>query len=547
MMRLPKLSDVRLVVCLFGAVLLGLVWAMTLHQIAAGQQRTLEQAGHDARSFARVVEEHSVRTLEAADQALRWLRFRYLQLGERLDLAEEVRSGRIPGDIYNLYTVVDRHANVVLSSQAFTPTNLADRAHIAVHRDADHGLYISKPVRGRVSKKWSIQLTRRISAPDGALLGVVVASIDPAYFADLYREIDLGRDGSLALTGTDGVIRAGHSGASDSGGFDRSGSALFAAMLGRREGSLTARSPFDQHTRIYAFRALPRYPLFVSVGIDVDERLRAFEPARRQALRMAALASAIIVLFAAALIVLADRLVASRARALEASGAKSRFLANMSHELRTPLTGILGYAALLNSELDNPEQAAYARQIGSAGQRLLTMVTAALELAALETGSVALAPADHAPAALLARAAERHAGAAAAKGLLLDVQLEPGLPPSLRCDADKVLQLLDRLLENAVRFSPRGSIVLAASRSGEALRIDVRDQGPGVPAALHERIFAPFEQADGSSTRGADGAGLGLAIAARLAALMGARLGLASEPGQGACFTLWLPLAGAAT
>ena len=120
------------------------------------------------------------------------------------------------------------------------------------------------------------------------------------------------------------------------------------------------------------------------------------------------------------------------------------------------------------------------------------------------------------------------------------------MPPSLHCDANKVLQLLDRLLENAVRFSPRGRIVLAASRAGSPLRIDVRDQGPGVPAALHERIFAPFEQADGSSTRGADGAGLGLAIAARLAALMGARLGLASDAGQGACFTLWLPLDGAA-
>ena len=546
-MRLPKPTDIRLVVCLFGTVLLCLVWGMTLQQISAGQRAHWLQAEHDARSFARVVEEHSVRTLEAADQALQWLRFRYQQLGTGLDLPGELRDGRIPGDIYNLYTVVNQHADVVLSSKSFTPTNLADREHIRVHRDGEHGLYISQPVRGRVSKQWSIQLTRRVSAPDGAWRGVVVVSIDPAYFVSLYRDIGLGQHGSVALTGTDGVVRAGHSGSRDSGGHDRSGSALFAAMQAQREGSLTTVSEFDQHSRIYAFRKLKHYPLFVSVGIDRDERMGSFEPTRQEALRMAALASAIIVLFSAAIIALTGRLVASHAHAVQANLAKSRFLANMSHELRTPLNGILGYAALLGAELEQPEQAGYARQIDSAGQRLLTTVTAVLDLSALETGGVALAPAGQPLTALLTRAGERHARAAAAKGMMLEVQLDPALPASLYCDAGKVLQLLDRLLENAVRFSSRGQITLAASRAGASVRIDVRDQGPGVPAALRERIFEPFEQADSSSTRSADGAGLGLAIAARLAALMDARLSVESEPGRGACFSVWLPLTGAAT
>ena len=539
--------DTRTLLSLFMAVLLAGLWSITLLQLQRAHDAAITDAGRDARSMARVFDEHAIRMIEAADQAVTYLRSRYQALGKQLDIVADLQQGLNPGPLYNLFTIVDERGDTVLSSRPFKPTNLADREHIRVHMQGDSGeLYISKPVLGRVSKKWSIQMTRRINHADGHFKGVVVVSMDPYYFTRLYDEVDLGANSSITLVGSDGVVRARRVGADNTIGQDVSGSKVFGLMQGNTRGSFTERSPVDGTLRIYAFEKLANYPLYMLVGLDHDTVLADYVSRRNQALQMAAVTSALIVLSWAALVLLIGRLIGSRARAIAASEAKSRFLSNMSHELRTPLNAILGFSELLLEQLHEPEQAAYAQTIQNSGRQLLGMVEAAMELSALENDQVRLesgaVPLDQ----LLALALAPHRQRAAHKGLLLASHVAPATPLSIDCDRVRLVRVLDILLDNAIRYTSAGRVDVHVMRNGADLQIEVRDTGIGIAQAQQATIFDKFSQADDSPSRAHGGAGMGLAIARQLATLMGGSIGVASAPGHGAAFRLRLPLGGTA-
>ena len=539
--------DTRILLSLFMAVLLAGLWSITMLQLQRAHDAAITDAGREARSMARVFDEHAIRTIEAADQAVTYLRGRYQALGNRLDIVADLQQGLNPGPLYNLFTIVDERGDTVLSSRPFKPTNLADREHIRVHMQRDSGeLYISKPVLGRVSKKWSIQMTRRINHADGRFKGVVVVSMDPYYFTRLYDEVDLGDNSSITLVGSDGVVRARRVGAVNSIGQDVDGSKVFSMMQSNTRGSFTERSPVDGTLRIYAFEKLANYPLYMLVGLDRNTVLADYVSRRNQALLMAAVTSVLIVLSWAALVLLIGRLVDSRARAIAASEAKSRFLSNMSHELRTPLNGILGFSELLLEQLREPEQAAYAQTIQDSGRQLLAMVEAAMELSALENHQVRLESAAAPLDQLLALALAPHRQRAAHKGLLLASHVAPATPPSIDCDRVRLVRVLDILLDNAIRYTSAGRVDVHVMASGAELQIEVRDTGIGIAQAQQADIFDKFSQADDSPSRAHGGAGMGLAIARQLVTLMGGSIGVASAPGHGAAFRLRLPLGGTA-
>jgi len=539
--------DTRTLLSLFMAVLLAGLWSITLLQLQRAHDAAITDAGRDARSMARIFDEHAIRTIEAADQAVTYLRGRYQALGNRLDIVADLQQGLNPGPLYNLFTIVDERGNTVLSSRPFQPTNLADREHIRVHMQRDSGeLYISKPVLGRVSKRWSIQMTRRINHADGRFKGVVVVSMDPYYFTRLYDEVDLGDNSSTELVGNDGVVRARRVGAVNTIGQDIGGSKVFSLMQGKTRGSFTERSPVDGSLRFYAFEKLAGYPLYMLVGLEREAVLADYVSRRNQALLMAAVTSALIVLSWAALVLLIGRLVDSRARAIAASEAKSRFLSNMSHELRTPLNGILGFSELLLEQLREPEQAAYAQTIHDSGRQLLAMVEAAMELSALENDQVRLASAAVPLDQLLALALAPHRQRAAHKGLLLAAHVAPATPASIDCDRVRLVRVLDILLDNAIRYTSAGRVDVHVMLSGADLQIEVRDTGIGIAQAQQADIFDKFSQADDSPSRAHGGAGMGLAIARQLVTLMGGSIGVASAPGHGAAFCLRLPLGGTA-
>jgi signal transduction histidine kinase len=240
--------------------------------------------------------------------------------------------------------------------------------------------------------------------------------------------------------------------------------------------------------------------------------------------------------------------------------AKTEFLATMSHELRTPLNGIIGFSQVLDSGGLNPEQLDCVRSIQQSGDRLLKTISAVLEYSQLdrgkrprEWGNVALRP-------LVMTAVATHRAAALGKGVEFALSVSKDLPTTVRADGPALQRILDVLLSNAVKFTATGSIsveittervafpvrvpsgVLATEIDAD-LRVVVKDTGVGIAKGHRSRLFLPFVQGDGSTSRAHEGIGLGLAIAYKLARSAGGDLTVDSEGAstQGTCFRLVMP------
>ncbi len=241
-------------------------------------------------------------------------------------------------------------------------------------------------------------------------------------------------------------------------------------------------------------------------------------------------------------------LAAARDQAESASRAKSAFLAAMSHELRTPLNGVIGYAQLLQADPRlAPEQHARVRIVHQSGEHLLRMINDVLDLAKIEAGKIELRPAPFALGDFLRDLAAAHAPGAAAKGLAFALEPAPELPATVVGDPQKLRQVLDNLVGNAIKFTARGSVALRVSGSGDGaglLSFAIADTGPGLSPADQARLFQPFEQA--AARADAPGTGLGLAISRALVARMGGAITLVSEVGRGSVFSFSVALPAAA-
>jgi PAS domain S-box-containing protein len=233
-------------------------------------------------------------------------------------------------------------------------------------------------------------------------------------------------------------------------------------------------------------------------------------------------------------------LVAARDVAEDAAQAKSAFLANMSHEIRTPMNVIIGLTHLMLRDTHDPVTSDRLTKVGDAAMHLLDIINDILDLSKIDAGKLVLAQVDFSVDALLARATALVTDGARRKGLALTVD-RGDLPPALRGDALRLSQVLVNLLSNAVKFTASGSVVLrcdvlAHSGTDWTIRFAVQDTGVGISVEAQERLFTPFEQADGSTTRRFGGTGLGLSIARELAQLMDGSVGVESEFGRGSVF-----------
>ncbi|MCC7266023.1 MAG: response regulator [Caulobacteraceae bacterium] len=236
-----------------------------------------------------------------------------------------------------------------------------------------------------------------------------------------------------------------------------------------------------------------------------------------------------------------DDLAAAREAAEAANIAKSQFLATMSHEIRTPLNGVIGMTQAMEREPLPEPQRERLGVIRKGGETLLTLLNDLLDLSRIEAGRLELEDGVIDIAEIARGARDTFQALAVDKDVHLELAIAPQAEGFWSGDPTRVRQVLHNLVSNAVKFTAKGEVRIAATREGGALRIAVSDTGVGIPPEALPQLFEKFHQADASTTRKFGGSGLGLAICRELAGLMGGALTVESRLGFGSTFTFTLP------
>ena len=570
-----RAKSVTIAIIVLLSAVLALMWALAGQSISAGRQAALDRTGAEARNLAIAVEEEARRILDNIVRASELAAARIAESDGRFDLYAWGKETALPWSTIQA-TFIGADGKVASSTLEPDPKpiDLADREHFYVHlQNKFQGLFIGKPVVGRLWRQSIIPITRRVDADDGTFLGVLVFMIDPSSLTRLHKLIHLGPHDVISLVGLDDIIRAGFSGESPDGtrgiGTSVAGEPRPSAIPENGEGSYSRRGILDGVPRLFSYRRIGAHPIVVTVGLDLDTALAATRADAGAIVATAGFATALLIAFglylvhqnrlrAAHELELEDErrklratnaeLVRNKERAEAASRAKSAFLANMSHELRTPLNAIIGFSEMLvggHVGALPPKQREYVESVRESGAHLLTVINDILDLAKIEAGHFELRLIEQVRPDDLARSCIdllRENARAREIEFLVDVQ--SGLP-EIDADAARVRQILINLLDNAIKFSPvRGEVGLSVRQAGDGMvEFVVADNGPGMSRDEARTALQPFGQVEDGLTRSHNGTGLGLPLAQRLAEIHGGSLRIDSKKGAGTRVVVLLPKA----
>src|SRR3954463_5686818 len=548
----------------FCLLILGLFWATLLTYLNQVETTAADQAQRDVSNLTLAVEEQVKRTILGLDQVLLFADLEFQQLPNDADL--ERWAAHIPHltGISVRLAVADTEGNIVAPTTPGRPDgkplNIADREHFHIQLErADAGLVIGRSILGRVTGRWVIPLSRRITDHEGKLIGVIVLSLGRDYFERTFAVLDVGSGGAVTLFRDDGYILARSLALHGMHGHNTSEEPAHAELYHRLKHTAVVsgrvRSPLDGSERIASFRKVSGLPLVVGISRSVEEVLAPVRDTRQRILWLGALASLFFIALAAGLIAELNRRqhqTAQLRRAKEAADQareiKANFLATMSHELRTPLNGIIGFSNLLLETGLDELQTRYAKLVRDAGRSLHVIVNDVLDFSKLEAGKLTLDPKPLDLSPLAQSCCRFMEPMAAEKGLTLNLDLAPDFPAWVMGDEQRLRQILLNLLNNAIKFTERGSITLAVTKAagGETgpgrIRFSVVDTGMGIPQDKLGLLFERFAQVDSSKTRPFTGTGLGLAISKQLVEMMGGTIGVTSTPGAGSTFWFEVPL-----
>lgn len=587
---------------LFSTFIILFICVVAASLIIEERRAALDRAAGHAANLASAFEEQVGRVMDYVKGSVELIKYRIEKEGPAFDLYEwralvpEIAASTIQVSIVG----PDGRLRASTLTRTAKPVDLSDREYFRIHRDnPDAGLFIGRPVMGRVSNQVGIQVSKRLENPDGSFGGVVVFSLNPDFLTSLHRSIDLGKNGNMTLVGLDTIIRARFvSGekAEDGLGVGESlgESRIFKDLAEQQTGTFTGACVLGGGVRIYHWRKVQGYPLVVTVGLEKEE---ALSDADRHAFLILSISSTAILLIALIASMLAreisqrvaheialfrknaklkeanfslteqhEALLLKSAQLAEerinlqqmnaqlslaqeqsemAHKAKNAFLANMNHELRTPLNAIIGFSEIMSAKLFgdlSDRYAEYAEAIHASGDQLLGVIDQVLDFARIEAGKLEISEGRTSLSAIVDTALRSVRDQAENEQIELS-QSMPARPLSVRGDRTRLSQVLINLLSNAVKFTPSGGrvSVCAELEDSGGLCITVADSGIGMSAEEIEWAFEHFQQVDNSFSKRFAGIGLGLPLARQFAELHGGTLSIESEPDKGTKVMFRLP------
>jgi signal transduction histidine kinase len=585
------------------SAIIALGTVLLLASVAVQQREAAEErAWNDTFNLSGAFEEQVRRVIDSVRGSMSLLKPRLAAEGAKFDLADWLAHA--PEFAATTVQIAYAGPDGKLASSSLErtpkPVDLSDREHVRVHLSGKRGIFIGKPVTGRISGQTTIQVSERVERADGTFAGVIVFSLSPEFLTTLHRAVRLGNGGSMILAGTDGVVRASfagfqksdheHIGASIAG-------AKALAVLPAEAGAYEDNSPLNGQPEFFHWRKVAGYPLVVIVGLA---RAEVFALANRSAVMLAILGTAVLVLALSMTLILhreigrrvqreislfdesrkvlhakdnlqrrhrqllktSAQLDAERARlqrlnkelgtakelAEHANQAKTSLLMNMSHEFRTPMHAILNYTNMSLKKAgsnDTDKLKKYLSNIQMSGTRLLKMLNALLDLAKLESGKFDLRLSRGDLAQIVRQSQAEIDSLFEAKQL----RFAFAASASNACavfDQQQMMQVFINLFSNAVKFSPPNGEVKAVIEDAvlpgqrPAISCSIADEGAGIPEGELDAIFEKFTQSS-KTDKGAGGSGLGLAICREIVHLHQGRIWASNRHTGGAILHIVLP------
>jgi len=296
--NLPRRRRSLLVIPAMGALVLVLLWTVIVARLSVERETTLHDSQASAAILSSALQQHTVRAIHQVDQITRFVKYEFEATHGPFDLAHTVERGVVQSDTLVQVSIIDEHGRLSATTSKWDarPIDFSDRDHFRVHaQSTDDSLYISKPVFGRISRKWTLQITRRLNHPDGSFAGVIVVSEDPSYFtSDFYNVASIGREGAIAVVSDNGAVIARSTApvpASLPSAIQPSAFSADGVYPASDHASGIYVDPIDHVTRVVSYRHVDGYPLGVIVGLSMDEELVDFNHTRRVYLLMAAFIS----------------------------------------------------------------------------------------------------------------------------------------------------------------------------------------------------------------------------------------------------------------
>jgi len=445
--------------------------------------------------------------------------------------------------------VVDASGARVASSTAASARQafLGDGSHVLAHvSNSSDSLFVGRPMASDASEPASVQFLRPIFHGNGTFAGAIVASVDTAFLGSFLGPALATPKVNFGLMGPDGLPRAWFGSLSFNPALATPAVATNQLPGARMHGHFSTAATGAQPEVSWYVEPLGDIPLSIVVGTDTS------------ALPWAGWQEMLVVLLflfgvngSAAYGIrnlrlrnrVARQLRDSQAKTNSANEMKSRFVADISHELRTPLNGILGFSDLVSRSRDMQKSIAYGKMINSSARHLHQLVNTMLDLAKIEAGRMEVGVTLCDLHELCESVTGIHRYAADRKELGLGIDYAAGLPKTIRTDRIKLMQILNNILHNAVKFTAQGSVVLQVTQNAGGWLFRVSDTGAGMSPGQLEHVFERFGHSGyGTDTGTAErGSGLGMALCRELAELLGGRIHVESTPGAGTTVEIRLP------